>query len=316
LQAGGAPALPARTTSFQTWAERLLEHGQTLGDRELDVWLAQRRRASGRLPVDLPGGENTVGSAEKIEVSLGIDETRALLQEVPTAYRTRIQEALLAALGLAASRWTGVRALRVDLEGHGREEILPEVDLSRTVGWFTALFPVLLDLGQAADPGEALKVVKECHRSISQQGVGYGLLRYLHADPDVRARLSALPQAELLFNYWGQLDRVLAEGALLRAASEPAEGLVSPRARRSHLLEVNCSILDERLRMVWTYSRNLHRRSTIEAWAHGYAEALRSILAHCRSAGAGGVTPSDFPLASLDQRQLDKLVRKLSRARS
>ena len=120
-----------------------------------------------------------------MSVSLSAEETRALLQEVPEAYHTQINDVLLTALVQAFSRWTGARSLLVDLEGHGREEIFEDVDLSRTVGWFTTIFPVLLESGGGFHPGNALKSVKEQLRRIPNRGIGYGLLRYLSRDADI-----------------------------------------------------------------------------------------------------------------------------------
>jgi non-ribosomal peptide synthase protein (TIGR01720 family) len=313
--AGRPPALPERTASYQRWAEEIAAYAASPAlAAELDHWRALAGPAGVRLPLDGPGGANDAGSADEVEVALGPDETQALLQEVPEVYRTRVQDVLLAALALAAPAWTGARALRVDLEGHGREEVAAGIDLSRTVGWFTAIFPVLVDAGPAGDPGEALKAVKEALRRVPQQGIGYGVLRYLGSGPDA-AHLAAQPPAEVIFNYWGQLDRVLPPSSPFAPALETAGPMVSPRGLRSHPLEISCGVREGRLRISFGYSRNLHRRATVESWARGYRSALREILDHCRSAEAGGATPSDFPLASFNQRQLDRLVGKLNRAR-
>src|SRR5207245_852042 len=151
------------------------------------------------LPVDASGA-NTQASARTVSVSLNIEETRVLLQEVPAAYRSQINDVLLTALVQAFSRWTGTLSLLIDLEGHGREPVGEEADLSRTVGWFTTLFPVLLDLEGASSPGaearsagpvSGLKRVKEQLRSIPNHGIDYGLLRYVRGDMQVAANLRA-----------------------------------------------------------------------------------------------------------------------------
>jgi NRPS condensation-like uncharacterized protein len=140
--------LPPKTTSFKQWAKRLMEYAHSGAlQQELGYWLAASRTRAYRLPVDYPEGTNTEASARTVSVSLTAEETKALLQEVPKAYRTQINDVLLTALVQAFSRWTGAQSLLLDLEGHGREEIFEDVDLSRTVGWFTTIFPVLLDLG-------------------------------------------------------------------------------------------------------------------------------------------------------------------------
>src|SRR5262249_43259887 len=159
--------LPPKTTSFKHWAECLIAYAPSAELRQdLTYWLATPYAQVGRLPVDYSGGANTVAWAPTVSVSLSTQETRALLQEVPKAYQTQVNDVLLTALAQAFARWTGEYALLIDLEGHGREEVVDGVDLSRTVGWFTTLFPVVLQLAPAYTPAEALKSVKEQLRHI------------------------------------------------------------------------------------------------------------------------------------------------------
>ncbi|WNG46961.1 amino acid adenylation domain-containing protein [Archangium minus] len=306
LQAKAPVQLPPKTTSFQQWAERLDAHAQTPAVRdEAAYWLGLPWERASRLPVDFPGGDNTNASARQVGVELDAEETRALLHEVPRAWRTRIDEVLLAALAETFRRWTGSPGLLVNLEGHGREELLEGVDVSRTVGWFTSMYPVLLEGGD----GEAgLKRVKESLRGIPRRGMGYGLLRYLTREPELSARLRALPVPEVSFNYLGQLDHVLPEGAPISMASESVGPTASARARRAHLLDINGIVSGGRLRIFWTYSENVHARETVEALARDFQRALRGLIARCSEEGAGGFTPSDFPLASLGQEALDALV--------
>jgi non-ribosomal peptide synthase protein (TIGR01720 family) len=308
------PALPPKTTSFRQWAESLTAYARSDAVRqEVGYWLAEARATAGRLPVDLPGGENLTASTGTVTVMLSAEETQALLHEVPEVYHTQIIDALLTALGQALASWTGRRRVLVDLEGHGREDHLVEADLSRTVGWFTTIYPVLLEVADGADAGAALKAVKEQLRAIPNGGIGYGLLRYLHGDEALAADLRALPQAELMFNYLGQVDRVLPEAAPLARARESSGSAHSRAGRRQHLLDVNGVILGGQLRVNWTYSEHVHRRATVETLAQGFLDALRSLIAHCRSPEAGGYTPSDFPDADLSQEHLDLLLSKLNR---
>ncbi|HEX6289539.1 MAG TPA: condensation domain-containing protein, partial [Herpetosiphonaceae bacterium] len=308
LRQGAAVALPPKTTSFKYWAERLTgyAHSEMLRE-ELDHWMQVAHRIVPRLPVDMPDGANTQALAHHVGWTLPADETHALLHEVPRVYHTQINDVLLAALALAWADWTGARALRLDLEGHGREALFDEVDLSRTVGWFTSVFPVLLDLGTAHEPGAALKTIKEQLRQIPQRGIGYGVLRYL-GDDEIRAALAALPSAEIAFNYLGQLDPPLADDDLLMPAPEQPGETISGHSRRMHLLEVSGFVAVGQLHMRWSYSRAIHHQATIERLAERYGAALQTIIAHCRSSASGGYTPSDFPLARLDQPTLDRVV--------
>src|SRR5581483_6512553 len=139
---------------------------------------------------------------------LSREETTALLQEVPNAYHTRINEVVLTALAQALALWTQQPRLLVDLEGHGREELFADVDVSRTVGWFTTLFPLLLDLSAASTPEAGLKAIKEQVRQVPGNGLGYGVLRYLRAEQEGRV-LSRQPAARISFNYLGQFDQAV-----------------------------------------------------------------------------------------------------------
>ncbi|HEX8128489.1 MAG TPA: amino acid adenylation domain-containing protein [Pyrinomonadaceae bacterium] len=314
LVRGQKVQLASKTTSFKEWAERLVQYAQTPKlRREADFWLEETSRAAAAMPVDFPGGINTEASARSVWMSLGAEETRALLQEVPRVYHTMINDVLLTALAQAFTRWTRSPALIIDLENHGREEIFDDVDLSRTVGWFTCIFPLRLDPGGArGEPGAALKAVKEQVRRVPEGGIGYGLLRYLSEDREIAARLAAAPRAEISFNYVGRTNRSEAESALFKASAEPAGASHSPRGQRAYLIEINGGVDgDGRLRMAFTYSENLHRASTVANFGENFIRSLADIIEHCVSTEAGGHTPSDFQLGHMNQRELDDLMAEL-----
>ncbi|MBD2521589.1 non-ribosomal peptide synthetase [Nostoc sp. FACHB-133] len=322
ISRGEAIKLPAKTTSFQYWSDRLTEYAQSEAVTELDYWLSQSSIQVTALPVDYhfdsaqykPSDKenNTVASTASVSLSLSEEQTRALLQDVPSAYNTQINDVLLTALVQSFAQWTGERSLLVDLEGHGREDLFEDVDLSRTVGWFTTLFPVHLQLEEIDHPGEVLKSVKEQLRRIPNRGIGYGVLRYLHPDHTTRTKLQALPQAQVSFNYLGQFDQVLQASTTLGLAQEfkAEQSLLN---QRSHLLGVSGFIRAGKLEMTWAYSEKIHKRDTIEGLAFGFMEALRSLIAHCQSPDAIGHTPSDFSAARLSQKQLDKFMTKIKK---
>ncbi|MET0403432.1 MAG: amino acid adenylation domain-containing protein, partial [Cystobacter sp.] len=311
-KAGGAVRLPPKTTSFQQWAERLEAHARTGSvQAEAAYWLGLPWERVSRLPVDMPGGEDLEGASRVVAGELGVAETRVLLQEVPRLWRARVDEVLLTALAETFRAWTGAPTLLVDLEGHGREDIIEGVDLSRTVGWFTSLYPTLLETGAGGEPGSALKSVKESLRRIPHKGLGFGLLRHLSPDEVLVARLGRLPRAEVAFNYLGQMDHVLPAGAPLTLASEFVGPTQDARARRPHRLVVNAIVSGGSLRVSWTYGAGLYRPETVEALSRGFFESLRALLGRCtEESGVSVLSPSDFPLASLDQRALDALLRE------
>ena len=310
---GEAMSLPAKTTSFKQWAERLAAHAgsETLTD-EGAYWSSAARARVGRLPVDHDRGENTEESLRAVSLSLTEDETDALLRKVPEAYRTQINDVLLSAVALALTRWTGAESALVDLEGHGREEIFEDVDLTRTVGWFTTVFPVLLDVPGRDGPGEVLTSVKEQLRAVPGKGLGYGLLRYLRGEGDALAtRLVGLPQSEVSFNYLGQLDQAFQDASPFRIAPESVGPSHSIKAKRRYRLDVRSSVLNGRLGIRWAYSENQYRAETIEALSARVMEALRDLIAHCISPEAGGYTPSDFEKANLSREDLDDVMDSL-----
>jgi amino acid adenylation domain-containing protein/non-ribosomal peptide synthase protein (TIGR01720 family) len=314
--ASGLPAvLPPCTTSFAEWAQRLAEHavsGQLLA--EGDHW----RRATAvaePLPVDRAGGRNDVASERSVPMQLDPEETAALLQEAPAAYRTQINDLLLTTLAQAFEPWTGSPRLLVEMEGHGREDLFPDVDLTRTVGWFTTHFPVLLDLGEAYGTGEAIRAVKEQLRRVPARGIGYGLLRHLGGDPDLRRELRGACSPQVAFNYLGQLDQVLTADSPFAPAPESSGAARDAMAPRRCLIEVIGRILEGRLQISWRYSEELHERATIERLAQNHVTALRALIEHCRLQESGGFTPSDFPLAGLDQSQLEKIAGRVGQAR-
>ncbi len=309
LAEGRAMELPAKSTSYKAWAEKLVTYaGSRQVSAELPFWLDEARVGIRPLPRDTASGDNTFASVHGVTVSLETEETKQLLQEVPAAYRARINDILLAALVRALAPWTGRNRLLVDLEGHGREDLFDDVDVSRTVGWFTSLYPVLLEVPREASPGEAVRAVRDALARVPSRGVGYGLLRYLREDEAAR-RLRALPAAEVSFNYLGQFDTgTQAEGpfALVR---EPAGPTIGSGERRTHVLEVSGFVLAGRLDVNFTYSDALHTRETIQALASRFREELRHILAGRASTDAARVTPVDFPLARLTQASLEQVLR-------
>ncbi|MFP2931134.1 condensation domain-containing protein [Pyxidicoccus sp. 3LG] len=239
-----------------------------------------------------------------MHVALDAEETRALLHDVPKAWHTQPQEPLLTALAQALAGWTGRSAALVDVEGHGREEVLPDVDVSRTVGWFTRFFPAVVDLRGAHGPGEALRAVKEGLRAVPSQGMGWGLLRYVARD----AGLASLPVAEVGFNHLGQVDGSVEAGAPFALVPE-GERLRqrAPGSRRPYALEVVSVVREGRLEATWTFSEAVHRRETVARVAEDFLARLRVLVAASRAPDAGGHSPSDFPLAKVKQAQLDKL---------
>jgi amino acid adenylation domain-containing protein/non-ribosomal peptide synthase protein (TIGR01720 family) len=314
LQSGREVMLPVKTTSFQAWGELLsrVARSAELG-AEAPYWVERLTSYAAALPVDNQAGRG--GPAGFVTTWLDEEDTVALLRDVPKSYRTWIDEELLAGVARALADWSGLPAVLIDLEGHGREpELLvdceakaADVDLSRTVGWFTTIYPVSLLLEPGGGPGQDLIAVKEQMRSVPRNGLGYGLLRFMNDGAEISQRLRDLPRASLLFNYLGQLDGALGEKSPLKLASESAGPSEDPRQALSHPLILNALVRGNRLRMAWTYDTGAYRRETVERLAEACREALRAVVTHCREPEAGSYTPSDFSLVNLTTDELAAL---------
>jgi len=248
-----------KTTSFKQWAERMQAYAASESARlEAEYWLSDRWFKAEPLPLDFELSSNSEASANTVRIDFDSETTRTLVHEAPQAFRTGITEILLAALGRALWRSYGAEFVTVDLEAHGREPVFEGVDVSRTVGWFTTIYPVLLETtGAYGDEIEALKNVKEQVRNIPHHGLGYSALRHLNSESEVARLLAARSSAEVLFNYLGRLDRALPDDAFFEISTETVDRVRSPRARRSHLIEINSYVADGRLRVEWTYSENV-----------------------------------------------------------
>ncbi|MEP6743436.1 MAG: amino acid adenylation domain-containing protein [bacterium] len=309
--------LPAKTTSFKSWSEQLSAHAKSDAMlAEAPYWLSLGERSVTPLPQDFNNGANTAASAQTVTALLNPRETLALLTEAPAAYRTQINEVLLAALAQTLSQWTNSSSVLLDLEGHGREEIFEGVDLSRTVGWFTTIFPVALDLKESQPLIDRLRLVKEQLRAIPNRGIGYGLLRYLSGNEEIVTNLSRQAQADVRFNYLGQVDRALPDSSIFSVAPESSGRSQSPKGARAYLLNIIGIVSGGELRLEWTYSENIHRRETVESLAESYMKELRVLIAQARTGDSASLLPSDFPRAKLSQADLHKVLSKIKESRT
>ncbi|MGI5163448.1 amino acid adenylation domain-containing protein [Spirillospora sp. CA-253888] len=329
---GGGEPEPVNT-SFRRWAQRLTAEATGAEIRaQLPLWADTLRTPDPVLGSRaLDPAADTFGTARHRTVTLPADVTGPLLTDVPAAFHGRVNDVLLTGLALAVAEWRRARgvadetAVLVDLEGHGREEIVPGVDLSRTVGWFTAIHPVRLDAGgvdwaEAAGGGPAvgtaLKRIKEQLREIPDNGIGHGLQRYL--DPAAAERLGGLPHPQLAFNYLGRAaaqeaaDWSPAPDTALAGGQDDALSLV-------HALEVNAHTRDlpsgPELTATWTWAGALFTEDEVADLAERWFTALRGLVAHVTEPAGdgpvGGFTPSDLSLVDVDQDEIDELAAEL-----
>ncbi|MFC6935658.1 condensation domain-containing protein [Actinomadura yumaensis] len=311
-------------TSFRRWAQKLRAAAEPAGaEEELEAWLdivdgPDRRLASRALDprVDI------AARARTISLDLPADVTGPLLSDVPAAFHGGANDVLLAGLALAVAQWRRHRGGRgtdvlVDLEGHGRGDAVPGTDVSRTAGWFTSIHPVRIDAGQAdwaqvrdggPAAGAAVKKVKEQLRQVPSDGARYGLLRYF--DDAAAEELSALPSAQIAFNYLGRVASGGGDADWDLAPEELPSG-EDPRMPMAHVLEINAVTRDlpggPELSAAWTWPDGTLGDDDVRELAEAWFTALRGLVAHVASgAGDGGFTPSDL-LVDLDQGEIDTL---------
>ncbi|MDH6703310.1 condensation domain-containing protein, partial [Streptomyces griseoviridis] len=340
---GQKPHLERTGTSFGRWVEHL--HSEALSPRretEAAAWVQVLSDGSedgirlGDRPLE--AGRDVRAEGGNVSLVLSVADTEPLLTQVPAVFNGRVQEVLLAALGLAVADCnrrrgqSGSRVL-VDVEGHGREDIAPGVDLSDTVGWFTSIFPVCLDT-DALDLDDALaggpaagilvKRVKEHLRRLPDNGLGYGLLRYLN--PRTSTTLHDLEQTarpQISFNYLGRFTTTTGTGTGTGTGNNGWEidseggavGGMDPQTPFTHILDINALVSDTehgpQLSVSWAWPQTLLPHETVEDLAHTWTKALQAITRYTQRPDAGGFTPSDLPLLTLTQDDINELESEL-----
>ncbi|KKZ90958.1 Long-chain-fatty-acid--CoA ligase [Bacillus wiedmannii] len=311
MKQGQGVRLPAKSTSFKEWSERLQAYSDSGISKEVqDYWNERVEKETMKIPMDYPMQETTEESIDQVTRTLGVEETHALLQEVPVTHKTRINEVLLAALGQAIVDFTNQQTVSIHLEGHGREELVEGIDLSRTVGWFTSIYPVHLNFQGTKTPIEGLKAVKNQLRQIPNRGVDYGILRYLKKEllPFYQQKPS------ISFNYLGQFDQVFSKESLFMQETGFTFLDHAPDSKPSHLIDVIGMVKDEKLHFVWMYSREQFSRLKIQAIADGMLRHLRQLINKPTTESA--FTVSDFADAEdLTEESLSKVLLKLTKKR-
>ncbi|MFY0534441.1 condensation domain-containing protein [Nannocystis pusilla] len=278
LIAGRIPELGAKTTSLRQWSERL--HAFIAGgglSQEIGYWQAQCARRIPPIVRDRHCSPGTFGDSRTVEVELSPADTSALLRAVGSRHGTEIDAVLLSALASALSAASATDTVCVALQHHGREPVVADLDVSRTLGWFSTLFPLWLTVQQGRDPAALLDDVKQQLRSVPGRGLGYGWLRYAHPDADVRASLSV--PMPVVFNYLGQY-----EAGSPWTFDGTAHSSISPNMALFHELVVSCIVVEGRLRLGWSFSSAVHEVSTIERIAAAFLSSLRRLIACCTSA--------------------------------
>ncbi|OXM47308.1 non-ribosomal peptide synthetase [Amycolatopsis alba] len=304
--AGLRPSLDPPDVSFRRWSRTLADEA-AIRASELPTWTEILDGAQSRLG-ELDPRRDTVSTAGRRSWTV---PAGTLVEQAPSAFHCGVHEVLLATLAGAVAGWRGGTAVVVDVEGHGRQP-LGELDLSRTLGWFTDVHPLRLDVS-GADPadvlaggpaaGRLLKQVKENVRTVPDGGLGYGMLRHLNAE--TAPVLAALPKAEIGFNYLGRFSSRSDGDAKLWQITGIAGSAAAQDTPLRHVLEIDAVVVDgaggPEFTLTVTWARRILDDAGAEAFAAAWLDTLTGLAAHVDGGGAGGHTPSDFPLTALTQ---------------
>ncbi|NDV10767.1 amino acid adenylation domain-containing protein, partial [Rhodococcus sp. IEGM 248] len=331
VSAGHAPVLDPAGTSMRRWAHALVEESSAPARlAELPMWQALLQAPDPVVGLRPFNAAIDVGSTlDRVEVSVPAPVTASLLTTLPTLFHGGVEDGLLAALALAVCRWRRARQVfesstLIQLEGHGRQEqIAAGADLSRTVGWFTTVLPVRLDIGAAdlddaftggAGAGAVVKSIKEQLRSIPDRGIGYGLLRYLNRD--TAEQLRSLPAGQISFNYLGRVSGGGVPNEIPGAEWAPCGHLGDIAAPgdadmpANGVVDINAIVTDGSdgpvLGATFTFPTGAIRRTDVQDLAEKWCAALAALATHAQTPDAGGLTPSDLPLVTARQSDIDR----------
>ncbi len=301
--------LPLKTDSFRTWAKKIHEYSRSRSlANERDYWY----RMAAAPPVPLPSDITSLSPllfprSSSVSTEFSEAETDMLLTGVHHAYNTRIDDLLLAALAKAVRAWTGKNETLILLEGHGREDVIRDADVSRTVGWFTSIYPVRLTLPETEDPGQEIREIKETLRRIPKKGIGYGILRYIAGDKE----LSRSQWPEICFNYLGQFDEATEAERFSVSAKSPGQ-TTAPNQKQLHALDINGIIIKKQLSLSVDYDSTRFLESTVLRFLGNFRQALLKLCEHCRNRKEEEKTPGDFIYSDISTEEFGNILEELT----
>ncbi|MFS0838708.1 amino acid adenylation domain-containing protein [Paenibacillus sp. 1P03SA] len=296
---GAAWTLPNKTHSIQTWSDAIDAYGREKAPEYHEYWHSVLENAEDSLDADYPSDDDRIAVCATLVRELSEQETHRLLGEANTAFRSHAGDLLTASLAMALSDITGKQKITVELEGHGREELFENMDISRTVGWFTSLYPVNLLMNETGTAG-IIKSIKEQLRSIPNKGIDYGILAYGSGGiPKTGGNL-------VRFNYMGEIDNQLHSPVLALAGDDTGRD-TCPSNRLSCLVDVVAMVTDNRLQIRMTYSTAMFNPETIDTFMQVFMQRLAEVIRLGSDREQTDFTPSDFETVKLAQEELDVL---------
>ncbi|WP_223068389.1 non-ribosomal peptide synthetase [Paenibacillus caui] len=296
----GHNRLPMKTHSMQQWAEALMTYSETAAREEEEMWIAKEGAEADEFDFspEMDGG-NSLADCETISRTFTPEETEALQVRAHEGLQTQAQDLLVAALVRAIHTHSNRDLVRLELEGHGRDSVVEGLDVARTVGWFTTMFPVAIPV-HPSDWEQQIRTVKTELRSVPQKGAGYGALVYM------AKRLPARLQRGVRFNYLGEIDNQL-RGLPFTFASEEHGADICPTNHATALLDLLAFVQDKSLTIAVMYSRQRFHQATIDSFMDCFADQLREVIRFCCGQEGATFDASDFDTISLSDDELDNL---------
>lgn len=282
------------------WGSKLRDYSSSISDATKKYWenaVAENRSYK----TDFDIGADTIEMSDIISDFLSVEETKMLLNDINQAYGTDTNEMLIIALVLAITKLTGLKEVELELEGHGREEISEDIDVSRTVGWFTSMYPVRLNT-QGKELNSNIKLLKEQLRKVPNKGFDYGILKY------ITSTLNYKTENMVRFNYLGQFNNNL-KGNLIKILNDDTGNDIGIQNKLTYLIEVIAIIIDDKLKVSLTYSKNKLKKQTILNLKNEFINQIRELIKQCGLIKRREFTPSDFEGVEISQEDLDILFK-------
>ncbi|MBA4538661.1 amino acid adenylation domain-containing protein [Bacillus aquiflavi] len=295
--------LGTKTDSYKEFSQKLIKYAESNKLRkEKKYWRDLAKTKVDFFPkmgMDTDNYENS----KILRISLSREDTKKLLGETNKAYNTQINDILLTALLVTVREMTGNNRLKIMMEGHGREEVIENVDVSRTIGWFTSMYPVYLDLGEEEEISMSIKMVKETLRKVPNNGIGYGILKYLAEDAD----LLNDEAAPILFNYLGEIDKHVTNKDFSPSSLSSGESIGAESVRDASI-EIDSIVLDHKLTISTTFNDREYSEDTINMFNQKYKESLEMIIVHCVNKTETEKTSSDYGYDKMSLQELEELL--------
>lgn len=302
--------LSKKTSSYKDWSDRLFEYSRSSEAlQEMEYWQKVNNSYVLQLPEEGEIQRNSYIDNTSLTMSFSPENTKNLLTKCNEAYNTEINDLLLSALAMAFNNWTGSKSVMINLESHGREELFKDIDITRTIGWFTAEYPVVLEIKKAEEVSYTIKTIKETLRRVPKNGIGYGILKYLNNEVGNDLKYGCKPQ--ISFNYLGDFEEEISSKQF--AISDISSGMdMSENLEREYMLDITGIIIDKKLNMKVEFNKKQFSETTIGHFLNKYMRCLEEIVLHCLKKDDTELTPDDVGYNDISIEEFEDLVSEVA----